>query len=306
MNMETNVFANLSTSNVKGSVQHQLLEMCLKQSLVRLESLVSDADKLRWWMSHRNEESGAWLKVKPIYQKLVIPNHIYRTSLRYRCHLPNAQYVVGSKCTCNAPLDSLGHHLATGCAKGGERFITHNAVKYELNNILCYAGYYTKIEEQQLFNDNGMDGTSTARKFRPDISIINPVGSVHTRLLLDVGVTGALTGTPGSAAISYHNAKNRKYLQMSTSRGFGFLPIIFESSGMLHAEAKSFLKRVAKRASELKRISEDILFEYFLKRLSLTLQRGIAEAITQRTAKVNSHSTVESDVGYYVDVITSA
>ena len=46
MNMETNVFANLSTSNVKGSVQHQLLEMCLKQSLERLESLVSDGDKL--------------------------------------------------------------------------------------------------------------------------------------------------------------------------------------------------------------------------------------------------------------------
>ncbi len=74
----------------------------------------------------------------------------------------------------------------------------------------------------------------------------------------------------------------------------------------MHPEAKAFLKRVAKKASEIRRIDEEVLFKYFLNRLSVTLVRGVAHAIIQRGAKVNSHSSIESDPGYLADVVTSA
>ncbi len=46
-----------------------------------------------------------------------------------------------------------------------------------------------------------------------------------------------------------------------------FLPFILESTGFIHDEALSFLRRIACVAPEARSIPSGILFNYFLKRL---------------------------------------
>jgi hypothetical protein len=82
------------------------------------------------------------------------------------------------------------------------------------------------------------------------------------------------------------NTKNTKYQQLSATAGFGFLPIIFETSGYVHPEVLSLLKSVANQASALSSIPEATLYNYYLKCLSMELQKGLAESITGKLAMV--------------------
>ena len=175
-------------------------------------------------------------------------------------------------------MDDFGHHLATNCCNGGQRYVTHDSVKNELNSILLYCGHWTKLEERGIFHDNR----------RPDISVYNPPSGTTRRLLIDVSITSPLVGfrpnaasdlRVGSAAQKAFNAKAHKYGQVVKDHGFSFLPFIFESTGYLHPEARKFLRLLAKGASEVKRISEEVLYKYFMKRLTTSLQLGMNELL---------------------------
>ncbi len=54
--------------------------------------------------------------------------------------------------------------------------------------------------------------------------------------------------------------------------------------------AKDFLAKYAKKAAEVRKIGADVLYGYFVKRLSLCLQKGIASSINGRLHKLNSHT----------------
>ena len=127
------------------------------------------------------------------------------------------------------------------------------------------------------------------------------------RLLLDVAVTspleGANTGTleiPSreDALVACRQAgkmfasKVRKYEGRGMPAGFSFLPIIFESTGRLHPDSLIFLRTVAAKASDLQRIGHDTLFNHFLKRLSVGLQRFVGFALCSRLCSLCSHTSV--------------
>ena len=110
----------------------------------------------------------------------------------------------------------------------------------------------------------------------------------------------------GSAAQKAFNAKAHKYGQVVKDHGFSFLPFIFESTGYLHPEARKFLRLLAKGASEVKRISEEVLYKYFMKRLTTSLQLGIANAILDRMVSVASHCNAKiGDPSFAPDVVMS-
>ena len=59
----------------------------------------------------------------------------------------------------------------------------------------------------------------------------------------------------------------------------GFLPIVFESNGFLHRKSVDFFHQVAENCAVDKGISTEIIFNYFLKGLSFSLQKSIAHSI---------------------------
>jgi hypothetical protein len=56
--------------------------------------------------------------------------------------------------------------------------------------------------------------------------------------------------------------KVRKYRDIASANGFGFLPIIFESCGYIHDDTCKFMKQLASVASEVKRIPVSTLYSY--------------------------------------------
>jgi hypothetical protein len=199
--------------------------------------------------------------------------------------------IEGRKCGCgNAPiLDMFGHHLAHGCNWKNCNNIIHDGIKTTLKSILQSAGNWCILEERQLF-----EGSNN----RPDITIYNYNGTGQ-RLLLDTSCTTTHHVTragelnipnnavnTGQAAQSMFQVKNAKYIPLCTAAGFGFLPIIFETNGYAHKEVLTLLDHTSKKASDTVGIPAGILYNYYLKLLSVSMQRGLAASIITKLSSV--------------------
>ena len=217
-------------------------------------------------------------------------NKQFRTSLRRRLFLKMENSCGGQECSCRpyAPiLDSNGRHLSV-CKKHGYCTRTHDALVQEINGMLRYAGHRTKTEERNLF----VNGNPDQKKLSPDISI-NNYGNT-AKLLLDITVRSTLINhnngdlvaitngnieRVGKQALNGANSKNHKYEALSIANGFSFKPFCFETNGFVHEESVNFIKEIAGVCSRVQNIRSDVLFRYFMKILSVTLQKGIANVI---------------------------
>ena len=73
------------------------------------------------------------------------------------------------------------------------------------------------------------------------------------------------------------------------------------SCGLIHEEASAFLAKVA---AESRKIPQSVMYIYFLKRLSLRLQCGIANSINRRLEMVKSHNSVAMhDPSFALDIV---
>jgi hypothetical protein len=70
--------------------------------------------------------------------------------------------------------------------------------------------------------------------------------------------------------------KSENARMMVVANGFGFVPIIFESSGHIHDQSKKFLQVSVKKAMETRKINWNKAYAYLVKHLSVTLQKVIA------------------------------
>ena len=260
-------------------------------------------ESLHWfkWVRNLTKGDGAcgkWLEALPTYEKFRMTAIPYRICLRYRMYLPTINFSNGSRCICKERpvLDPYGHHLASGCFIGGHGSNTHYNLVREVNNILHYGGHATKKEEKHLFVDTLPDhplSDDKQRGLRPDISVLNYNG-FGNKLCLDVTVTASLryhvNGTPrelsipesaqiGKQADIAFKKKMDKYDPICKANRLGFLPIVFESNGFLHRKSVDFFHQVAENCAVDKGISTEIIFNYFLKGLSFSLQKSIAHSI---------------------------
>jgi hypothetical protein len=283
----------------EGTVQHQLYQQ-LESKLIsntRLE-LSNDKQQLTWWDSIRNEEAGQWLLVTPLHNRASMINADFRTALRYRLYMKAYNVPVGLRCTCkNRPaVDERGHHLATHCGAGGYRIATHDSVVHEVNSIFAYCGLWTRLEERLALNPD--------KQNRPDITVNNPPGNLHRKLFVDVAITGpiqagSLNHPPGHAASLTYQRKMKKYADLGQPES-AVLPVVLQSTGLIHVEFKKYLKKLSYIASESKRIQHFILYRHFLKRISICLQLNIARSINCRSTYLTSHcASKNTDPSYY-------
>jgi hypothetical protein len=215
----------------------------------------------------------------------------------------------------HACVDVVGHHLASGCPIGGHRIATHNGVVHALDSVLHYVGLWTKREELHAF-DNFETGEE--RGLRPDITVFNMPGQTG-KLCLDVTVTSPLLGTQkgqvsapttmakvmevGRAANGAFKGKMTKYSTYAANNGFGFAPIVFESTGRMHKKTLDFLRLCSGESAERRRIPRETLFTYFLKRLSVALQLGVASAIVKGLHNLTAHCGDHHDPSYSIEAV---
>jgi hypothetical protein len=240
--------------------------------------------KLAWFVSLQSKEAGAWLEAIPKFEKLTMDSNTFRSGLCYRFMLQCPSMINGARCDCEAHtvLDPTARHLATACGKYGYSNDTRDSVVLELQYALQYCGFWIKREERDCFlmadpNDRHI----------PDLTVINPTDSAFPQVLLDVSITSPLTGalygqldnavSRQLAGQQERMAKKRfqektyKYRARVIANGFGFVPIIFESSGHIHNQSKKILQVSVKKAMETRKINLNNAYAYLAKRLPVTL-----------------------------------
>ena len=310
----TNIFGNHSGM---AGLQKLFYDKLHKSRWSVFWSGITDPEETAWLTSLRGPHAGAWLEAYPKTKNFVIGNSEFQTMLCYRLHLAQSQIIAGSRCDCrhHPYLDRYGHHLITGCTKGGQRHRTHDSLKRELCSMMNYCGIWTKQEEVGIFRNDDPNNN-----MRPDISVLaDPV--TGSKIVMDVSITcpvpgaaglgstlsspdddgGARTGLrrtgsvltldkakdKGRAARTAAAAKLRKYDQLARSNGLGFTPLIFESAGHMHEDLLKVLKRAAQHGEALRKVPWTRLMRFMVIGLSVSLQRGLASAYLRKVAQVN-------------------
>ena len=97
------------------------------------------------------------------------------------------------------------------------------------------------------------------------------------------------------AAKSRYSQKITKYAPfMQTRPDAEFLPFVFETSGAMHADATQLLSKYANHAADIKKIPQAIIYDYFLKIVSVAFQRNLADSICSRLHNLSSKTPMET------------
>jgi hypothetical protein len=270
----------------------------------------NEVNKIAWFNSISTPEAGLWLTTIPKSDKYIFTNDEFQIALRYRFYIELTSKVIhpGITCDCVAhpALDCFGHHLTTGCGRHGYRHKTHDFIGFEILNILKYSGIWAKREELNCLQT--VEDPDSQR--RPDISVHGAPKHLDKKLVMDICITNPIPGstkcspsnlnigeasTIGRAAQKSFNSKTYSYLNAVNQNNLDFLPIIFETSGLLHFKAKEFFESVAKYAETEKKIHHSVLNTFFLKNLSVALQKNQALAILGHSFKLNGHISGQED-----------
>ena len=138
----------------------------------------------------------------------------------------------------------------------------------------------------------------TSFRIGPDISIRRGHNvSQHHLVYLDVSITSPLANnacviTPinGQSANRVVLAKMRKYEEISSANNASFIPLVFETTGFINEEAVKFFRNLAKEAESYRKIKQDILFRFFMKRISFALTSGVAHCLRSRLGTSLGHN----------------
>ena len=124
-----------------------------------------------------------------------------------------------------------------------------------------------------------------------DISITTPLSGVQAGHYSTISLQAATKA--GKAAMERAISKDNKYRPLCRPNELGqarysFIPIVYETTGRMHKKLKTFLKAAVKEAARLKKINDDNIMAYLLKRLSVSLQKSLAKTILKRCENLMS------------------
>ena len=100
----------------------------------------------------------------------------------------------------------------------------------------------------------------------------------------------------GKAAFS---RKKIYYNNDANAIGFGFISLVFESSGKMHEESKEFFKHVIMQAAEIRMILFPCLWKYWMPSIIFVNHRQHADTVFKRS--ILSHKQKDTDEDYTFD-----
>jgi hypothetical protein len=289
----------LASNTQPNKLQNELsatIRILRKTELINLLSLNDKTNKqlarFNSCMGLHNEASK-WLEAIPKSVGLQMNNNQFIVAINSRLGLVQSVIPLGVRCSCKGKpiIDQFGHHLSTGCGTDGFRHKTHNEVCYEIQKFAKSVGYRTILEDNKLFKD-------FAYHSRPDLTICNGPCTNKNKLIIDTVVTNPTNGNIninqasicGRAGKIAEMAKIKKYTKHNCipSDDIDLLPIAFESFGTINEKGWLFLKALATQGEFNLGISSAILLQFWLARISVCLQKALAESILSRSFKFRS------------------
>jgi hypothetical protein len=229
-----------------------------------------------------------------------IPAEEFRVIFRNRLILDHPFLPLGLSCSCSHKndqphVDTKGIHLQKCKLKNQLTITTHDTVKETLRECIKACGTHCKSEIAGLLQPTSANEIDNGR---PDLIVLSD-GSPIT--CIDVQITNAIpsrlpnTSTklikPGIRALSAEKLKTDKYKNRCERQHMSFIPAIFEVQGRFGEKILDFLNNLFKKKSSDSGIAFSFLQNYWFRRISVTLQKGVARAIITRARNLLTDST---------------
>lgn len=263
--------------------------------------LEKDTVGLAIYDSISNEESMAWLLANQTSSEMRFTNEQFKLSLKMRLGIDAIQG--GLQCDCrNRPLLDPNCIHAQNCTGDGlERIGAHDEVNQVWVQMIKYAGISCSVKFADPFRGKVINGQLSMDKKRGDIMIWKGGGAkpLMTDTRLTNPVTAAiLRGTiqnAGAAARASQLEKERKFKAECEQAGIDFGAVVIETYGKFGEFAKELFKSTISAAADNKNIDISYLKNYWLKRISVEVQRGVANKIIARVSKLIGGKETEKD-----------
>ena len=239
--------------------------------------------------------SGAWLHAFPCRAaKTLIDAPLFRIAIKRRLRIPILQEPTFCP-ACGAGMDIYADH-ALVCMCKGDRTIRHNALRNTANHFAKAASLHPVKEKPGLLPprpdaDTIRERTTTRGRRPADIWLPGwmedgPAAldfAVTSGLRADVLHASALDG--GHSTEAYEDVK-RLYLDTAaqcSAQGLQFVPLVVEAhGGGWGPSAVTLWKKLAKEYASASGIHNSVACSEIAQRLSTTLQRECARAISRR------------------------
>jgi hypothetical protein len=204
-------------------------------------------------------------------------------------------------CTCKnkTVVDEKGVHLES-CMKMGLVIKQHDELVRELRNFVKAHGLEVEIEP---ILERGTDGRSD-NCYRGDLAI-SVLFRGYQKVVLDIricnpllpsNISAASVMNPGEAAEKGAKGKVASYIHrgiiaeetLSSPDGWTFIPFIAESYGALNVDAINFIRDITNRRAKVIGVKASILYRYWMKRISVCIQKNVANTILGRSFELCS------------------
>jgi len=216
--------------------------------------------------------SGSWLNALPCTNLgLRLGNEELRIALGLRLGAP---LVRAHRCICGAEVGSDGHH-GLACRRSAGRHRRHALANDVLVRAIRSTDTHAELEPSRLLRDDNK---------RPDGATLDP-WSRGKYLVWDFTCPDTLAPShlprsstaAGSAAVAAECKKQAKYIELSRSGDYAFVPVAIETLG---SWGPSALDVTAEIGGRIARCTGDIRSTTFLRqRLDIAIQKGNAGAV---------------------------
>ena len=266
----------------------------------QVEVIIAQDPKLQTiYESGKSAEARAWLDAIPKTPAMTMIGAEFRTALRNRCLVPHPQLSAIEKCACGRPMDRLSIH-AQKCPESKELTNnTHDSVVRTLAELIRSCGSSCNVEVTGIFQN-----VAPSSLQRMDLVVHDPG---RPNCLYDVVVTNAVTRAVEdgkssrvnqSQTVAKERAKERKYSVAAAASGMTFRGVALEVQGKWGDDLKKVFRHFITQGAANSGISIVILANYWRRRISMALQKGVANAINTRVNRLVNHSlTSPQDAG---------
>ena len=217
------------------------------------------------------------------------PAH-FRQAVRNRLFIPHPGEVdiTGKRCTCQGAyvVDGLGLHMQKCRLEARLTIDTHNDVKREIAALARFCGSTVRVEPMDMFrSDDLADGD------RVDLLIGNR--SAHDVTVRNAVTREKETGHRHAPARAWETtavrAKEAKYNVRAEVQGLNFRTDVFAVQGAWgEGFSKWFSAKLDYYCME-HNVPKAVLTNYWARRISVALHRGVARAQLGRCARLRNH-----------------
>ena len=278
----------------KGGIQYLLSQLMHDAIRKRFKNSLTPKH-LAWYNSVSSETAGPWLNVLPKNDTTTFEPDEFIALVFYRLYLRQPELCEGLRCDCTIggrhPLiDENCLHLVTGCKKQGMGIRLHHSIALTLKDLSQSAGFRAKTEEFGTFIEFNNLLTAAQMRMRGDVTIFDLPGGFR-KTILDVSTTCVHPilsnvhfdrglAKPGVAAQKRYDEKVRKYDDAAKALKFKFQPIIFDSTGRMHAKSEVFINSILKHITGFK--DGALLQDYWRKKVSCVFQHEVASHLLDK------------------------